>query len=202
MKEIIEYIMNNYTWFLGGLIIILLAIIGRYADKTNFGQPKIKKQEENLNPVNSLDGKLLSDLTNKENINQNESKVQNAEPQQKLETIGQNIEPQQKLENLDQNFESLYDQQSENEGTSIVKEETQVIKEESLSEDKFEDFDKEFNEILPEKSLLDEELLDDIENIKIDKPQKMDIDVDLNLEDVELPKIKTFEPESNDVWKF
>ena len=46
MKDILEYIMANYTWFLGGAIIILLAIIGSYADKTNFGQGKEKIKDD------------------------------------------------------------------------------------------------------------------------------------------------------------
>ena len=46
MESILEYIMLNYTWFLGGSIVIILAIIGSYADKTNFGQGN-KKEELN-----------------------------------------------------------------------------------------------------------------------------------------------------------
>ena len=40
MNVMLEYILSNYTWILFGLIIILLAIIGWYADKTNFGLGK------------------------------------------------------------------------------------------------------------------------------------------------------------------
>ena len=47
MTKILEYITLNYTWFLGGAILILLAIIGYYADKTNFGQGKPKKDDDN-----------------------------------------------------------------------------------------------------------------------------------------------------------
>lgn len=45
MSQFLEYISSNYTWILGGAIVILLAIIGYYADKTNFGQGQ-KKQND------------------------------------------------------------------------------------------------------------------------------------------------------------
>ena len=48
MSTIIEYIVSNYTWFLIGAIIILLAIIGSYADKTNFGQGKHNNCDDSL----------------------------------------------------------------------------------------------------------------------------------------------------------
>lgn len=63
MTEIIEYITLNYVWFLGGLILILLAIIGSYADKTNFGQPKSKSLSEELKDKKvELENKKLGDL--------------------------------------------------------------------------------------------------------------------------------------------
>ena len=49
MINILEYINENYTLFLGGAIIILLAIIGSYADKTNFGQGKTKENNNDNN---------------------------------------------------------------------------------------------------------------------------------------------------------
>ena len=47
MMHILEYILENYTWFLVGIVLILLAIIGYYADKTNFGHGKKNTQKEN-----------------------------------------------------------------------------------------------------------------------------------------------------------
>ena len=37
----IEYIVGHYAWFLGAILLILFAVLGYYADKTNFGQKKI-----------------------------------------------------------------------------------------------------------------------------------------------------------------
>ena len=77
MTKILEYIVSNYTWFLFGAIIILLAIIGSYADKTNFGQGKTnndlsdKKDKENI----LLENKeaRLDDIYKKEISEQQES---------------------------------------------------------------------------------------------------------------------------------
>ena len=88
MTEIIEYVTQNYIWFLGGMIVILLAIIGSYADKTNFGQKKIKSKKEkdkNLNPETenqelNLDDALFGTFTD-ENTNNLEQENQNLEQQ-------------------------------------------------------------------------------------------------------------------------
>ena len=50
MKQVLEYIMQNYTLFLGGIVLILLAIIGYYADKTNFGQGKSLEKKDSKEP--------------------------------------------------------------------------------------------------------------------------------------------------------
>ena len=49
MQSIMEYILANYAWILFFSIIILLAIIGYYADKTNFGQGKVNQNIDNVN---------------------------------------------------------------------------------------------------------------------------------------------------------
>lgn len=88
MTEIIEYVTQNYIWFLGGMIVILLAIIGSYADKTNFGQKKIKskkEKDENLNletenQEGNLDDALFGTFP-EENNNSLEQGNQNLEQQ-------------------------------------------------------------------------------------------------------------------------
>lgn len=39
-----DFIRDNYVWFIVGGIIIIMAIIGYIADKTNFGRDKIEKE--------------------------------------------------------------------------------------------------------------------------------------------------------------
>jgi predicted negative regulator of RcsB-dependent stress response len=46
MNQILDYIVQNSAWFIGGVILIVLAVIGYYADKTNFGQGKNASPEK------------------------------------------------------------------------------------------------------------------------------------------------------------
>ncbi len=67
-----DFIMDNYIWFILGGIIIIMAIIGYIADKTNFGRdkieqaPKIKKEKvkKNNQPEKiEIEDKGIGDLT-------------------------------------------------------------------------------------------------------------------------------------------
>jgi len=66
MEAIVEYIITNSTWFIGGIIIVLLAVIGWYADKTNFGQGKQNTEYnkgENVNSVNNINNNVDKPIT-------------------------------------------------------------------------------------------------------------------------------------------
>lgn len=41
-----DFIMNNYMWFLIGAIVIVMIIIGYIAEKTDFGHKEVKKVEK------------------------------------------------------------------------------------------------------------------------------------------------------------
>ena len=78
MKTFLEYIMLNYTWFLGGAIIILLAIIGSYADKTNFGQGKTKEDDsEKLSELELEKLKLQQQLEQAQRVQEETPVVEN-----------------------------------------------------------------------------------------------------------------------------
>lgn len=63
MTQVLEYITQNYTLFLFGAIVILLAVIGYYAEKTNFGQGKTEKtkSEENNQMSSKSDDSMYID---------------------------------------------------------------------------------------------------------------------------------------------
>lgn len=71
MTQVLEYIMQNYTLFLFVAILILLAVIGYYAEKTNFGQGKVDKIKEQKNPDSEKDLKntRLMNVVNSSEIN-------------------------------------------------------------------------------------------------------------------------------------
>lgn len=170
MEKFIEYIMMNYTWILGISIMILLAVIGYYADKTNFGQGKNKDEhtnDEELVLQQSLEEKKLNDIVN-DNLLENNI-VEDISDDKQLEELKVDLKQDESKINFEQTFEK---------------------------------FDKEFNEFLPKKEIIDDELLFEIDSLSLDKTQKIDLTDIPDLDDVELPKIKELQPEEEDIWKF
>ena len=150
MNNFVEYIATNYTWIIGISIIILLAVIGYYADKTNFGQGKqeVPKDEDAS--------------TNEDIIPQKEAK--------EVETPELNTQ--------------------------------KVVKEKSNEEfnKKYEEMSQEIEEFLPEKSLIDDDLLNEIDGLALDKKGSASLKSIPDLDDVELPSIKKFKSDKN-IWK-
>lgn len=198
----LDYIMTNYIWFLGGIIIIFLAIIGYFADKTNFGQGKSsEKEKKELN--NNYENKTLQDVINSE---VKEQKVVEEEIDQEQVSINEQSvsEEENVIEGNLQQQESINNEQIQtitNDKEIIEAPEKEAINQSSF-EDSFAKFDKEFEEILPKKEIIEDEFLDEIDNLELDKTQKIDLGDIPDLDDVDLPKIKKLESEVEDVWKF
>ena len=172
MKTFLEYIMLNYTWFLGGTIIILLAIIGSYADKTNFGQGKTKEDDsEKLRELEFEKMKLQQKLEEAQRVQEETPVVES-----QVEEIKEEVVVTQHPKKEEPTLESY--------------------------EEKYAKFDKAFDALLPKKGFDDGDLLDEIESISLDKTQKIDITEIPDLDDVDLPKIKSLDPVDEDIWKF
>lgn len=187
METILEYIMLNYTWILAGSIIILLAIIGYYADKTNFGQGKTNdnNDEENIN-MDSLKGKRMEDL-----LTENNSELDVSNDNASIEpSTNDNETVVNNNETFDKSVASNLDGIS-NQVNSLDE-----------SEEIFENFEKEFNELLPKKEIIDDDLLEEINSLSLDKTQKINISDIPDVDDVDLPEIKTLSKEQEDIWKF
>ena len=196
MIEIINFVELYYIWFIIAGIVILLAVIGYYADKTNFWQNNVDENEdgENLKNIGILDyakAEAVNSNDNKNNVELNISEeiapkivdnspvvLQNQIPSENVEyTNNINFEKEQK-----NNIESI------NHKVSVLNE-NQIIK-----------FENEFNSVLPEKELITSDLLEDIDELKLDKTQKINLGDIKNLEDIELPNINGVEEE--EIWKF
>lgn len=186
MQTILEYIMLNYTWFLGAAIIILLAIIGSYADKTNFGQGKDKKEINQNTGFNQ--NKLLSETLKQEQPVLKSEKISKQENENTItqQTANEIVESQKALVNKTDNLEE------NNSNLDNVE----------RLEEKFSEFDKEFDALLPKKDILDVELLDEINDLSLDKTQKINLTDIPDLDDVDLPKIRSLNSIDEDIWKF
>lgn len=55
--EYLDFVIENYVWFLVGGIVLLMTLIGYFAEKTQFGKKKSKKQEKIVEkvPVKSVE---------------------------------------------------------------------------------------------------------------------------------------------------
>lgn len=190
MAKILEYIMANYTWLLGGLILILLAVIGSYADKNNFGLGKTNDEEENPDGNDAV-------LYPQENNNIEEEKNINLENEQDQNI--ENIDGQQTLEN------NVLDNTEVSSTQSDIEYQVPVKQDNSLdidSDEKYNKFEEEFNSILPKKDIIDEELLSDIDELSLDNPKDSSFKEIPDLDDIELPKIKQMPSSDQDIWKF
>ena len=177
MNKILEYVLANYTWILGVIIIILLAVIGSYADKTNFGQGKLKKQEDKENDQNDL------------------AENQPNKPEANIETVKKTEQVKQTKQNIVEKEEKEIE-----DSKKIIAEAERV--DDKKFDDEFEEMSQEVDEFLPKKELIDGELLDEIENLSLDKTQKINTSDIPDLDDVELPEIKSFKSTDDDIWKF
>ncbi len=94
-----DFIMENYVWFIVGGVIILMAIIGFIADKTDFGRkavkPKPKKVKEKPTKI-KVDAKGINELTqninNEEKLSKKDNNVSNDNEQQIISSINENVD--------------------------------------------------------------------------------------------------------------
>ena len=200
MESILEYIMLNYTWFLGGSIVIILAIIGSYADKTNFGQGN-KKEELNTRENSNFNEQvtLKEYLESQKTVEQTPTnEIENMNPVETQQTETTNINGENQAKEIT-SVNAVETQQPE--VTNVNEENSNNQSQTIIAEENFEKFDKEFNELLPKKEIVDGDLLNEIENLSLDRTQKIKLTDIPDLDDVELPKIKSM-PKEEDIWKF
>ena len=180
MIKVLDFIMTNYTWILFNTIIVLLAIVGSYAEKTNFGQGK-KAEDETEDKDESK-----KDVANA-NID-SQAKIQNL--------LGVKEEPLDKKVNKDN---STTDEQQKND---VVEQNEQSMSNLDKFENQFEKLDKEVEAFLPKKDIINDDLLNEIDSLSFDKTQKLNLNDIPDLDDVELPKIKDLKSTDEDIWKF
>ena len=176
MVDIINYIMNNFIWVLIGVIVILLAIIGRYADKTNFGEGKkivkVKKKEKDLVDEIEVERKeepVVNDLD--EMLNPKE------EPKEENKIDTDSITVDLGTDNKEE-----------------VKEEPKDLTTEEFL--KSDDLDL----LLPKKGSLNDDLLQELDDINLDFKNKKSTSIIPDLDDVDLPSIKK-KKTTADIWK-
>ena len=106
-----DFIIENYVWFIVTFVVIVMAIIGYFADKTDFGrkiEKKEKKQNNKKNEKIKVEAKGINELT--QNIVENNKDAVSTNQDENIVNIDQ-IKEQEKLdpmpidnENIDQSL--------------------------------------------------------------------------------------------------
>ena len=259
MNQVFGFFTSNYTWMLGIIITILLAIIGSYAEKTNFGQGKLpddtledeEPDEELMENFKIRKVQLDKNAKNKKKIDNyivNRPIAKNGDNQQtsaqtdyvqaKIREAAQRSakndasaqQPQNggyivdkevadKITQPDGNYVILPSNANivnvpagdyvlmpangENKGGATVTVGGYAPNYDSKFDYNYDKMSNEVEEFLPKKSVIDSDLLDEIDGLSLDKTQKFKFDDLFGLDDLELPEIKGLESDDDeDIWKF
>lgn len=122
------FIIENYVWFIVAFVVIVMAIIGYFADKTDFGrkiEKKEKKQNNKKNEKIKVEAKGINELT--QNIAESNKDIASTNQGENIVNIDQ-IKEQEKLdpmpidnENIDQSlFAPLTDTPSKEQTNDVV----------------------------------------------------------------------------------
>ena len=226
MTSVIEYISANYINLLIIVVLVFLAVIGYFAEKASNKQKNKNKEEnkieDNDNSISerSIDGLIFDSKTGKL-VKREEKSVDNAQmqindltPNSEVNGLAVNkddIEQTSQINNVDdleQNNNQVIDLQISNDESNTLSNDFGQINEQdnntetnNLKLDDFNQFDLEFDSLLPKKEIIETDLLSDIDSLELDKTQKIDLSDIPDLDNIDLPKIKQLK-EEDDVWKF
>lgn len=206
-----EFIENNYVWLIVIGVIVIMTIIGYFADKmeTNEAKPKKKKEKKNqiMDPVPEIEEEKVEVVLppewdeNNDNVSE-EQDIINIEGTG--DTADWNVLPEIESEQFEQ--ETNFD--VGNEMVEPVEVETNPFEENitfenPISEDNVQyDFNDDLSQNDNEANLENENTNSDIENVD-EGPIPEPID-ELNELEITLPNIEELNEDENDedVWKF
>jgi len=238
MTQLLEYITQNYTLFLFGAIIILLAVIGYYAEKTNFGQGKVDKTKDevtgnkeiyikntgSMNITNNVEDSSKINIGNStqdntENLVQTESNaIANINPDENLvnnEAINSETNSKENNENVTELVEEK--EESVNPIIDAIHKELNLVSNDVIfnveeikkketknkkREEAFNKFSDQFDALLPEKEIISDDLLSEIDDLELGKTQKFNLKDFKRFDNIKLPRISDTVTEDQDIWKF
>ena len=234
--EILNFINDNYLKLIIGLVLILMAIIGYYAEKTNFGN-KLKKddkdkKDENVNVKNiglndfvgnnSMDVKenIYNDSTNDTITSMNESvESKNISPlmredSEQLNTKSNEEEVSNQVLETTTKFTDIQENLNNQSNISNTKKEDLALNNENfvsndnlsvLSNNSENNLEEEFRKIIPDEDSIEDDLMLEINNMKIDPLDTNKISDNKAFaklsSNINLPEINDFGSD-NDIWKF
>ena len=211
MDNILGYITDNYISIVFFIVLILLAIIGYYAEKAN---NKKNSQGDQLNKVdhntllkegNEFIESLETETKQKNDVmEKSELKVEQKNDKNIAilsEDIKNNLIKEEKNNELFPEEILSVDNNIQETREQINQVEENKTNEVIFNKEEINRFNEEFELILPKKEIIDSDLLSDIDDLELGRTQKIDLSVVPDLDNIELPKIKQMDKEE-DIWKF
>ena len=195
MTDIVSIITDNLVWILVGIVVILLAIIGRYADQTNFGEGKKIIKVKKKSPKRDIIDKLAIEQEEPEKDSTKEMNTDNSsEKKEEVDIIEEMKKNTRDNFNPDADTTSVLDQNIQ---TEEIKEQKKKESEE-MSSDEFLKTD-DLDILLPKKNVVTGDFLQEVEDINLDFKKK-DLLSDIpDLDDVDLPSIRK-KKNKTDIW--
>ena len=197
MTDVVSIITDNLVWILVGIVVILLAIIGRYADSTNFGEGtkiiKVKKKKGKRDIIEQLA------VEPKEEPVKEEKKEETTEKKPEVDIIAE------MQNNTRDNFNPDADESSKDDNlveqiftpTEEQKEEKKKESEEMSSDEFMKSNDLDI--LLPKKDVVTGDFLQEVEEINLDFKKKDLFSSIPDLDDIDLPSIKKKKGKT-DIW--
>ena len=204
MTQIVQFLLENYVWILVIVIVTLLAIIGSYASKTNFGEGKVEetKEEPKAEPINNLNESISQEKVTNQNLKEEISKDNvNLQNSANEEVKLQEDRPQPTYE--DKNAHINEEKSSSTLGSVAPNTEINSNNMFKDIEEKLNNLDSEINSILPKKEVISGDMLEEVEDILSDKEENKieSTKVSFGSDDIVLPKIKNLKSDDGDIWK-
>ena len=184
--EFVDFVIENYIWFILGGIVILMILIGYFAEKTQFGKKKINKKEKQ-----KKSGKKISSDKQEESIIPNLERQTETVETPKEEIVETPVEQTEEVlvEDMEEPMEDL---------DAIEIREPDVKEETSATEALL----KQIEEEVPEDLYAG---LDGTPNAyKMEDEDSASEDLNLDLPDIDALKndVDDISSEEDDIWRF
>ena len=220
---IVNFVTTNYVWVIVASIVILLAVIGSYADKINFGIEEKEVEKKKKVDISELKDKKMSDYVavpdqaknmndSKDVIKTDDSGKTNSEDNDNekvsntIIVLGNDTDEINKINDVSDVKKLISNTNNQNVKTIKTNEKLDWGSLNSSLK-----LDKEVEAVLPKKEIINTDLLDDIDNLSFDdmnieeklfgKKHDFDFSSKINFDDLELPKIKSLKDTNEDIWK-
>jgi hypothetical protein len=185
-----EFLMDNIMWFIGGALVVVLAIIGFYAEKKNFG--KLKNSNEKKEPINNEIKKEIvqSNTETKEEVAQSNDEVKEEVVENAPLKTDDVIEENNINKDINDNQEVVSEEKEVIDNDIKIEEpsETEILskvaKEEIISEEAIEEENKEEETKEIKEEVVENQITDSVDEIGIKEEEELPVTIEETIDDV------------------